>query len=171
LLRPNALETTRELACRFLAEVASTDASLHLLQAVASSKPWYNSKRVRDAAREALDRLNKRAQAALDARKSAVDVKRTEEGARATRPPGTRTTGAKKTARKTGSGSRPGAARSLAPKTASGAATVPPVPTAAADGGTDAKDGKTAMRKKRPNELAAEPPATPARRASTATGD
>ena len=54
LMRPAALEETRELAARFLAEVASTDDAYHLLQRVAESKPWHNGKRVRDAAAAAL---------------------------------------------------------------------------------------------------------------------
>jgi eukaryotic-like serine/threonine-protein kinase len=170
LLRPNALETTREMACRFLAEVASTDAALHLLQSVSSSKPWHNSKRVRESAREALDRLAKRAQALIEARKSAVEGKRSEDGASATRPPGTRTTGAKKPARKTQPGSRPGASKPADPRTPSSTGAAPRPAAGGVPAAAPAKDGTTAMRKKRPSEVG-EPPATPARRASTASGD
>ncbi len=76
LLRPAALESTRELAARFLAEVASTDAAYHLLEGIAHSKPWQNGKRVREAAAAAVGRLTQRAQEAIEARKSQIEAKR-----------------------------------------------------------------------------------------------
>jgi hypothetical protein len=172
-LRPASLETTRELACRFLAEVASTDAALHVLQAVAKSKPWYNGKRVREAASEAILRLEKRAQELLDARKSAVDAKRGEDAGGPTRPPGTRTTGAKKPARKTHPGARTGAPKPVEPPAGGSRPSRTPSSAATAEG-DKAGEGKTAMRKKRPSEVNAEPATTttpPTRRATTATGD
>src|SRR5204862_26998 len=76
LLRSSALETTRGLAARYLAEVASTDEAYRLLEGVAHSKPWHNSKAVREAAAAAVARLTERAQQALEARKSAAEAKR-----------------------------------------------------------------------------------------------
>jgi serine/threonine protein kinase len=165
LFRSSALETTRELAARFLAEVASTDAAFHLLQATAKAKPWHSSKRVREAASSALERLNQRAQEMLDARKSAVEAKRAEGAPGATRAPGTRTTGAK--ARKTHPGARTGATKAVAAKgvvpagegRTTGAGAAP-----AADPG--AKESNTSVRKKRPSEVEGAAPAG-ARRAST----
>ena len=80
LFRPSSLETTRELSARFLAEVASTDAAYHLLDAVAKSKPWRNSKRVRESAQSALERINERAQQALDAKKAAAETRKSAVG-------------------------------------------------------------------------------------------
>ncbi len=100
LFRSAALETTRELAARYVAEVASTDDAYHLLDAISKSRPWYNGKGVRAAAAAGLARISKRAQEALEARKSAVEARRTmaEDGAggapkkkRKTRAPGTTT--------------------------------------------------------------------------------
>jgi hypothetical protein len=162
LFRSSAFETTRELAARFLAEVASTDGAFHLLEATAKGKPWHNSKAVRSAAHTAIERLNQRAQDLVEARKNA-----NEGTPAATRPPGTRTTGAKKT-RRTHPGSRTGATRAVDPKAASPAPPAQAQPDAA--GGPAGKDGKTAMRKKRPNEASAAPTGG-ARRASTATGE
>ncbi len=60
LFRPAALETTRELAAKYLGEVAVTDESFRLLDNVSRSKPWQNSRRVRDAAGAALTRVTAR---------------------------------------------------------------------------------------------------------------
>jgi serine/threonine protein kinase len=81
LLRSSALETTRALAARYLAEVASTDEAYRLLERVANSKPWHSSKEVREAATAALARLTERAQQAIEARKSAHEAKRQVDGA------------------------------------------------------------------------------------------
>jgi hypothetical protein len=170
LFRSGALETTRELAARFLAEVASTDGSYHLLEAVARSKPWYNNKSVRAAAKAGLERLAQRAQEAAT-RKAEFDAKR--GSGETTRPPGTRTTGAKKPARKTHPGARTGAPKAAAP-TASGAGTpAPAAPAATAERGTtppgNAKDGNTTPRKRQPSQSGTERP--PPRRAGNAAGD
>jgi serine/threonine protein kinase len=64
LLRSQSRDETRELAAQFLAEVATSDPALFLLENVAKSSSWRNSKRVRDAATAALDRLKARAEEA-----------------------------------------------------------------------------------------------------------
>jgi serine/threonine protein kinase len=61
LFRSRALEETRELAAQFLAEVASSDPAFFLLDTVAKSSGLKNSKRVRDAAAAAVQRLKDRA--------------------------------------------------------------------------------------------------------------
>jgi serine/threonine protein kinase len=63
LLRSSASEETRELAAGFLAEVASSDPAFFLLDQIAKSSILRNSKRVRDAAASALQRLKERAEA------------------------------------------------------------------------------------------------------------
>jgi eukaryotic-like serine/threonine-protein kinase len=70
LLRPDALESTREFAARHLGELARTDAAYHLLESLARSRPWNTSQRVRKAAANALDRLNARAKQRIEGRKS-----------------------------------------------------------------------------------------------------
>lgn len=67
LLRPTALEETRELAAHFLAEVASSNQALFLLEQTAASSVWKNSKRVREAAAAGVTRLQERAKAAAEA--------------------------------------------------------------------------------------------------------
>jgi eukaryotic-like serine/threonine-protein kinase len=62
LLRSNASEETRELAAGFLAEVASSDPAFFLLDEIAKSSILRNSKRVREAAASALQRLKERAE-------------------------------------------------------------------------------------------------------------
>ncbi len=62
LLRSGASEETRELAAQFLAEVASSDAAFFLLEDIAKSSILRNSKRVRDAATAAMQRLKERAE-------------------------------------------------------------------------------------------------------------
>ena len=64
LLRSNASEETRELAAQFLGEVASSDPAFFLLDEISKSSILKNSKRVRDAAIAALDRLKQRAEEA-----------------------------------------------------------------------------------------------------------
>jgi serine/threonine protein kinase len=61
MFRSRALEETRELAAQFLAEVASSDPAFFLLDTVAKSSGLKNSKRVRDAAAAAVQRLKDRA--------------------------------------------------------------------------------------------------------------
>lgn len=170
LFRSGAFETTRELAARFLAEVASTDSAFHLLQAVASSKPWQNGKSVRAAAQAAIDRLQSRAQELLEARKSAIQTKRSEgETAAATGAPGTRTTGAKK--RRAHPGSRTGATKAVAGKPGADKSTAAARVTAApaAPGGIE-KEGDTAVRKKRAAQAGPEPE-VPGRNSTAAGGD
>jgi hypothetical protein len=159
LFKMGALETTRALAARFLAEVASTDAAFHLLEGIAKSKPWSNSKEVRAAASDALDRLTARAQQELEEQKqrraSAVSM---QEGARAT--------GVKKK-KKTKVGSKTGVGR---PSQAPAAGTV------AGAAGTDAAatvDEKSALRKKRKSEAGGVPDGTDdaTRRAGGAGGE
>jgi hypothetical protein len=62
LLRTKAKDETRELAAQFLGEVAASDGALFLLEKVAKSSAFKNSKRVRDAATAALERLKARAE-------------------------------------------------------------------------------------------------------------
>ncbi|MGD8858975.1 MAG: protein kinase [Myxococcales bacterium] len=71
LFRSGALESTRELAAEFLAEVAATDKALHALREVAASKPWQANKSVREAAAVAVDKLMQRAQEAAAAAEAA----------------------------------------------------------------------------------------------------
>lgn len=61
LLRSGRSEQTRELAAGFLAEVASTNPALYLLEEVSKSNWWSASSRVREAASSALTRLEQRA--------------------------------------------------------------------------------------------------------------
>jgi serine/threonine protein kinase len=154
LIRPAALEETRELAARFLAEVASTDDAYHLLQRVSESRPWHNGKRVREAAAAALQRLQQRAQELLEARKTAIEAKRAEAAA-AGRPGGT-TVSKKK--RKTQAGAR--------------ASQTGKAPNPGADPG-EAGAGKTIARKKAKPDEGEEPLADPpdGGRASSAAGE
>jgi len=161
LFRPTSLETTRELSARFLAEVASTDSAYHLLDAIAKSKPWRNSKRVRDAASAALARISERAQQALDAKKAAAETRRSTVGdhpgkttvskkKKRTRPPGEPSTGAHEAPPK-----RPAEGR------ATGGTGTAPQP----------DDAGTAVRKRRTGSSAGEPDAEPKpRNASSAAG-
>ncbi|MEY4576242.1 MAG: hypothetical protein RL701_945 [Pseudomonadota bacterium] len=64
LLPSRSRDETRELAAQFLAEVASSDGALFLLEGIAESSAWRNSKRVREAATSALQRLKARAEEA-----------------------------------------------------------------------------------------------------------
>jgi len=61
LLRPEALESTREIAARFLGEVATSRESFYMLDQIANSKPWTNGQRIREAAASALTRAAARA--------------------------------------------------------------------------------------------------------------
>jgi serine/threonine protein kinase len=171
LFQPAALETTRELAARYLAEVASTDGALHLLTEVSKSKPWRNSKGVREAATAALARLTQRVEEQL-ARKSTTDAQADGEGPR--RPGGTTVSKRKKPAGKTTGSGKTGTGQGKtgtgAPKrkTNPGAA---PADAAPADG---AEPAKTTMRKKRANDSAAQDndgDEAAAGRASSAAGE
>ncbi len=85
LLRPAALEETRDLAAQHLAEVASSDQALFLLETIAKSGGWKNSKRVREAAATALARLRARAQEAAEAaerRKAEREQRKSVAGAK-----------------------------------------------------------------------------------------
>jgi serine/threonine protein kinase len=91
LLRPTAFEETRELAAQNLAEVASSDQALHLLESIANSSGWKNGKRVRDAAAAALARLQARAKEAAEAaerRKAEREARKSMVGAKAPTDPG-----------------------------------------------------------------------------------
>jgi hypothetical protein len=114
LFRPTALESTRELSAKYLAEVASTDDAYHLLDAIAKSKPWRNSKLVRSAASAALARINERAQAALEARKQAAEQRRSQVGD----APGRTTVSQKKKKRTKPPGSTTGASGNSLPPAA-----------------------------------------------------
>jgi eukaryotic-like serine/threonine-protein kinase len=61
LIRSRAFEETRELAAQYLAEVASTNPALYLLEEVAKGSKWAYSHQLRKAAQAALDRLGERA--------------------------------------------------------------------------------------------------------------
>lgn len=61
LFRSSDGEETRELAAQFLAEVAASDAAYFLLDSIAKSSVFKNSKGVRDAATAAIARLKERA--------------------------------------------------------------------------------------------------------------
>ncbi|HKP57454.1 MAG TPA: protein kinase [Polyangiales bacterium] len=83
LLRSNASEETRELAAGFLAEVASTDGAFFMLDQIAKSSILRNSKRVRDAAASALQRLKERAEEAEKRRaerRTGAGAKRSKSG-------------------------------------------------------------------------------------------
>jgi len=151
LLRPSALESTRELAAKYLAEVASTDEAYRLLESVAQSKPWHNGKSVREAAAAAVARLTERAQQAIDARKSAVEAKR----AAGDGPP--RSTAARRK-RKTQPGGRTSATGTAAPSTAS-ARDDATKGEATADGHATA-DERSALREARKTEPGEKPGAT-----------
>jgi hypothetical protein len=70
LFRSSAKEATRELAAHFLAEVAAHGSTAGaLLTEIEKSKPWRNSKGVRQAAGAALVRLSQRAEEIAAARK------------------------------------------------------------------------------------------------------
>jgi hypothetical protein len=99
--RPTALEETRELAAGFLAEVAASDQALHLLEEIASSGAWKNSKRVRDAASAAIERLQARAKEAAEAAERRRAERKTLSGAKAPTADGA----AQKKKRKTTTGS------------------------------------------------------------------
>jgi hypothetical protein len=178
LFQPSSLETTRELAARFLAEVASTDGALHLLAEVANSKPWRNSKGVREASTAALARLHARVEERL-VRNMVEGTKAEGEGAarignttvskKVRKPQAAKTTGSGKTAA-TGAG-----------KTGTGAPKRKTNPGTAAEGSPSADEApaapnatKTTMRKRRPAEPAGQDPQTddkPDGRASTAAGE
>ena len=150
LLRSAALETTRELAARYLAEVASTDDAYHLLDSISKSKPWYNGKGVREAASAGLARVSQRAQEALEARKAALDARKTLAGEDGT---------AAKKKRKT----RPSA-------TGTGPGAPAPTPEGAAQAGRASQVGgqagaTTAAQKKRPTEPGDKPKTRPSRAA------
>jgi hypothetical protein len=91
LFRSSSKEATRELAAHFLAEVAAPGSTAGaLLTEIEKSKPWRNSKGVRQAAGAALVRLNQRMEELAAARKQ-VD---------AARGSGTTTVSARKTVAK-----------------------------------------------------------------------
>jgi hypothetical protein len=117
---------------------------------------------VRAAAKAGLERLTQRAQEA-GARKAEFEKRASGE---VTRPPGSRTTGAKKPARKTQPGTRTGAPKaptggpSVAPGApAAGRATAPP---------GSGKDGDTTLRKRQQQSGTERPPP---RRAGNVAGD
>jgi hypothetical protein len=75
VLRLGAHEETRELAAQFLAEVAASDPAFFLLEDIAKSSAWRNSKRVRESASAALERLKQRA---LEAEQRKAERKSTD---------------------------------------------------------------------------------------------
>jgi hypothetical protein len=80
LLRPTALEETRALAAQFLAEVASSNDALFLLERIAKSNVFKNSKRVREAAAAAIQRLQARATEAAEAAERRKTERKTQPG-------------------------------------------------------------------------------------------
>ncbi|HEX7480905.1 MAG TPA: protein kinase [Polyangiales bacterium] len=105
LLRSSAFEETREVAAQFLAEVASSNPAFFLLEKVAGSNALKNSKRVRDAAAAAVQRLKERAQEAEkrraerktlagEAKKKRRSMTGTAPGAKTPTTPGTQSAGA-----------------------------------------------------------------------------
>ena len=68
LFRSESVESTREMAAEMLANVATTDIAFYLLDEIAKSGRFKNSKRVREAAQRALDHIAERAQQAKEAR-------------------------------------------------------------------------------------------------------
>lgn len=99
LLRPSSLETTRELAAQFLAEVGSSNGALQLLETIARSKPWSNSKAIREATAAAAVRLKERLEKLSAAQKAIADAKRSVAVDPASRGSGIKKK--KKTGRKT----------------------------------------------------------------------
>jgi hypothetical protein len=138
LLRPSALETTRELAAQFLAEVGSGNGALQLLETIANSKPWSNSKSIREATATAALRLKARLEELVAAQKALADARRSvvEPASRGTgikkkkktgrKTAGTKTSGIKPTASK--------AADDAADMTAQDEVDAPPVRTGEANG-------------------------------------
>jgi hypothetical protein len=113
LLRSRRLEETRELAAMFLAEVASTNPALYLLEEVSTSKWWHSSSRVRDAAAAALKRLEERAgQAVEDASKTAAGTKAGTKAPRQKTAAGAVKPAGKQSAAGTAAGAGPRQARS-----------------------------------------------------------
>jgi len=138
LLRSRSRDETRELAAQYLGELASSDAALFLLEGTAKSSAFRNSKRVRDAAQAALDRLKARAQEAIERK--------------AERKQGTGQIAAQRTGAKSGaqsSPSRTGATdarkKSSASTTSQVSVDAPPTPPTAAPAANDndANPGKT----------------------------
>jgi hypothetical protein len=94
LLRPAALEATRELAAHYLGEVAVTDESFRLLDAVAHSGFWRNSGVVRSAAKAALERVTERGDRILkerEMRRTVTGVAAAGAAAGASKAPAART--------------------------------------------------------------------------------
>jgi hypothetical protein len=123
-------DETRELAAQYLGELASSDAALFLLEGTAKSSGLRNSKRVRDAAQAALDRLKQRAQEALE--------RKAERKQQAAGTIAGQRTGAKSSAQRTSS-SDPRKKSSASTTSQAAVNVAPPVspPTAANDNSAD----------------------------------
>ena len=148
LLQPSSLETTRELAARFLAEVASTDTAVSPARASRAQQAMAQQQgraRSRDVGTDASEpRVSK----SSSARKSARDTKAADGGRR-----GGSTTMSKKTRKsQSGQDDRGQARPARAPPRRK---TNPGAPAESPDGGAKQDASKTAMRKKRPAETAA----------------
>jgi hypothetical protein len=128
LFRSSALESTRELAAFFLGEIGGTEGAVAaLLQQIEKSKPWSNSKAVRESAAAGARRIAERAQEIANARKQ-VEAARASSTTtvggprrtvtkkkRKTRPPGTKTAAPSGDERKSQVGEAPAAGNSEAP--------------------------------------------------------
>jgi hypothetical protein len=166
LLRVGAREETRELAAQFLAEVAASDAAFFMLEGIAKSSGWRNSKRVRDAASAALVRLKERADAA-EQRKA----ERSKVG------PGMKSEAKK---RRSGTGTAPDANAAAGSGTGSGTASIMPpagktgansmAAPARATGAKPAPGGTTGAKPATANTTGAKPANTTGAKPASTTG-
>jgi hypothetical protein len=166
LLRVGAREETRELAAQFLAEVAASDAAFFMLEGIAKSSGWRNSKRVRDAASAALVRLKERADAA-EQRKA----ERSKVG------PGMKSEAKK---RRSGTGTAPDANAAAGSGTGSGTASIMPpagktgansmAAPARATGAKPAPGGTTGAKPATANTTGAKPASTTGAKPASTTG-
>ena len=153
ILRTKSRDETRELAAQFLGEVASSDGALFLLEKVATSSAFRNSKRVRDAASAALARLKARAEEAakrIAERKAnpSVHENRKKKSGMGTSP---NVTGSKQT----GAGTKTGAG-TAAPSGKAAARTAPATaPEHASGAGMKAKAPSTSLAAPEPGAQAA----------------
>jgi hypothetical protein len=84
LIRSKALEETRELAAKYLGEIATTQPAFYLLDEISRTSRWKANEQVREAATAALARIAQRAERS----KAAAAQRATMSGVKApTQPP------------------------------------------------------------------------------------
>lgn len=85
-LRSEAADSTRILACEFLAEVTTSNNGFYALESIAKAKGWKDSKRVKAAAQAAIARITERAEEIQARRKERTMMKkRKKQGGKTTR--------------------------------------------------------------------------------------